>query len=147
GLQSDIITLRCRGISWILPVMPASGPAVPGVCCRPVSDAGRVSFKAMIGTDLLRSFKLVFPNDALVAVRLAFDAVLEYVPCFGEQANDLEERPLCVLLMRIGEKADRLANGELAGCHCTSQCRVRPRAEKGGTTPRPLYSARSATAD
>ena len=66
---------------------------------------------------------MVFPNDALVPVGLAFDTVLERVPCFGEQANDLEESALCVFLMPIRQKADHLSNRELVGCHRTSQPR------------------------
>jgi hypothetical protein len=37
---------------------------------------------------------LIFSDDALVTVGRAFNAVLEHVPCLGEQANDFEE-PLC----------------------------------------------------
>ena len=66
---------------------------------------------------------MVFPNDALVPVGLAFDTVLERVPCFGEQANDFEELPFCVFLMRIRQKVDHLSNRELVGCHRTSQPR------------------------
>jgi len=65
--------------------------------------------------------ELVFPSDALVAVRLAFDAVLGRVCRFGEQANDLEELASDVLLTPIGRKADCLANFELMGFHRTSQ--------------------------
>ena len=64
--------------------------------------------------------KLVFPNDALTAVRLAFEAVLGRVSCFGEQANDIEELASGVFLIPIGRKADRLTNRELMGRHRTS---------------------------
>jgi hypothetical protein len=45
----------------------------------------------MFGILILRSCELIFPDDALVTVGLALDAVLERAPCFGEQAHDLEE--------------------------------------------------------
>ena len=67
--------------------------------------------------DLLRSCKLVFPNDALVPVGLAFDAVLERLPCFGEQANDLEEPPFCVFLTPVRRKPHCLANRKFMGGH------------------------------
>jgi len=70
--------------------------------------------------DLSRSRKLVFPNDALTSVRLAFEAVLGRVSCFGEQANDVEELASGVFLIPIGRKADRLTNRELMGRHRTS---------------------------
>ena len=56
-----------------------------------------------------------------MTVGLAFDTVLARVPCFGEQANDLEEFAFGVFLIPIGRKADRLANHELGCCHRTSQ--------------------------
>ena len=68
--------------------------------------------------DLLRSCKLVFPDDALVPVGLAFDAVLECVPCFGEQANDFEEPSFCcVFLIPIRRKLHCLANRKFMGGH------------------------------
>jgi len=60
---------------------------------------------------------LVFPNDALVAVSSAFDAILARLAGFREQANDLKEFASNVLLTPIGRKADRLANHKLARCH------------------------------
>jgi hypothetical protein len=35
-------------------------------------------------------------DDALVTAGLAFNVVLEYVLCFGEQANDFEVPSFCV---------------------------------------------------
>jgi hypothetical protein len=68
----------------------------------------------MVGIPL-RSCELVFPDDALVAVGLTFDAVLKHVPCFGELANDFEESAFCVFLIPARRKPDRLANRELVG--------------------------------
>jgi len=34
--------------------------------------------------------KLLFANNALVAVGLTLDAILERVSCYGEEANDRE---------------------------------------------------------
>ena len=68
--------------------------------------------------DLLRSCKLIFPNDALVPVGLAFNAVLEHVPCLGEQANDFEEPSFCcVFLIPIRRKLHCLANRKFMGGH------------------------------
>ena len=69
----------------------------------------------------LRSCELVFLDDALLTICLAFDAVLRPAPRFGEQANDFEETPFGVFLMPIRQKPDRLANRKFVGCHRTSQ--------------------------
>jgi hypothetical protein len=92
--------------------------------------------------------ELIFSDDALVAVGLAFNAVLEHIPCFGEQANDFEDPPFCVFLMPIRRIPHCLANGKFMGGHRISQHNVRRRFGKGGAAPCvPPYSARSATAD
>jgi hypothetical protein len=70
--------------------------------------------------DLSRSCQLIFPDNALTAVRLAFYAVLDPIPCFGEQANDTEKLAPAVFLIPIGGKADRLANREFGRRHRTS---------------------------
>ena len=74
--------------------------------------------------DLLRSCKLIFPNDALVPVGLAFNAVLEHVRCLGEQANDFEEPSLCcVFLIPIRRKLHCLANRKFMGGHSIGSIR------------------------
>ena len=67
-----------------------------------------------------------------MTVSLAFNAILEHVPCFGEQANDFEEPPFCVFLTRIRPKPHCLANREFMGDHRISQFNVRRRPGKGG---------------
>jgi hypothetical protein len=74
---------------------------------------------------------LIFSGDALVIVSLAFDAILEHVPCFGEQANYFEEPPFCVFLTRIRRKPHCLANRKFMGGHRISQQNVRCRPGKG----------------
>ena len=82
--------------------------------------------------DLLRSCKLVFSNDALVPVGLAFNAVLEHVPCLGEEANDFEEPAFCsVFLIPIRRKPNCLANRKFMGGHLISQHNVRCRLGTG----------------
>ena len=78
---------------------------------------------------------MIFSGDALVPVSLAFNAILEHVPCFGEQANDFEEPPFCVFLTRIRRKPNRLANREFMDGHRISQFNVRCRPGKGGVAP------------
>ena len=99
--------------------------------------------------DLLRSCKLIFPNDVLVPVGLAFNAVLEHVPCLGEQANDFEEPSFCcVFLIPIRRKLTAWPTANLWVAIRISQHDVRRRSGKGGAAPGvPPYSARSATAD
>jgi len=77
--------------------------------------------------DLLRSCELIFPNDALVPIGLAFDAVLERVTCSGEQANNLEEPRFCVFLTPIRRKLHCLANCKFMGGHRISQHNVQRR--------------------
>lgn len=96
----------------------------------------------------LHSGELIFSGDALVTVSLACNAILEHVPCFGEQANNFEEPPFCVFLTRIRRKPDCLANRKFMGGHRISQHNVQHRLGKGGVAPCvPPYCARSATAD
>ena len=84
-----------------------------------------------------------------MTVDLAFNAVLEHVPCLGEQANDFEEPSFCcVFLIPIRRKLHCLANRKSMGGHRISQQNVRRRPDNGATAPCvPPYSARSATAD
>jgi hypothetical protein len=73
-----------------------------------------------------------------VAVRLAFDTILERIRCFGQQANDLEARPFRVFLMPIRRKGDCLTNRELVGPHLTSpkhSLRRRPGKGSAGHCP------------
>jgi len=82
---------------------------------------------------------LIFSDDALVTVGLAFNAVLEHVPCLGGQANNFEQRPSCVFLFLtpIRRKPNRLANRKSVGCHRTlsAQCSMPPPC-RGGAAPR-----------
>ena len=70
-----------------------------------------------------------------MAVGLAFNAVLEHIPCFGEQANDFEEPPFRVFLTRIRREPNCLANREFMGRHRISKCNVQRRPGKGGIAP------------
>jgi len=70
-----------------------------------------------------------------VTVGLAFNAVLEHVLCFGEQANDFEEPPFCVFLIPIRRKPHCLANRKFMGGHLISQHNVQRRSGKGGAAP------------
>ena len=61
-----------------------------------------------------------------MTVGLAFNAVLEHVPCLGEQANDFEEPALySVFLIPIRRKSNCLANHKFMGGHRISQHNVR----------------------
>ena len=84
-----------------------------------------------------------------MTVGLAFNAVLESVFCFGEQANDFEEPPFCMFLTPVRRKPHRLANRKFMGGHRVSlNIMCDAGLGNGGVAPCvPLYSARSATAD
>ena len=64
-----------------------------GVDCRLTIARCRASDRRLTprGRKSRSNCKLVFPNNALVAVSLTLDAVLERVSCYGEEANDREE--------------------------------------------------------
>jgi hypothetical protein len=67
-----------------------------------------------------RTGELVFSNDALLAVDLAFDAVLGRVSRFREPANNLKEIAFGMLLTLIWRKVNRLAHRKLVRCHRSS---------------------------
>jgi hypothetical protein len=93
--------------------------------------------------------ELIFSDDALVTVGLAFNAELEHVPCLEEQPNDLEESAFyTVFLIPIRRKSNCLANHKFMGGHCISQHEVGRRSGRGAAALCvPSYWARSATAD
>ena len=86
----------------------------------------------------LHSGELIFSDDALVTVGLAFNAVLEHVPCLGEQANDFEEPALySVFLIPIRRKSNCLANHKFMGGHSISQHDGRRRPGRSASARRP----------
>jgi hypothetical protein len=134
----------------VSPVRRNSGPADWGNSWSLAPVGACVIFKTMIGISIFsRSSELVLPNDALLAVRLALDAILERIRCFRQQANDFEACPFHVFLMPIRRKGDRLTNckfvaqptafvGQLAGPSsgpgCINRFRRDPSAETATTS-------------
>ena len=96
----------------------------------------------------LHSGELIFSDDALVTVGLAFNAELEHVPCLEEQPNDLEESAFyTVFLIPIRRKSNCLANHKFMGGHRISQHDGRRRPGRRAAEPAAPYCVRSATAD
>jgi hypothetical protein len=84
-------------------ILPGN-PALAG--CRPLrAGAGSAS----------EPRELIFPDDALVPVALAFYTILKLVVGFGQQAHHLEARGSEHLLVAIGGKADTLPHGKFMG--------------------------------
>ena len=71
----------------------------------------------MVGIWIFTLEQLIFSGDALVTVSLAFNAILENVPRFGEQANDFEEPRVFVFLTQIRRKANFLTHRKIMGGH------------------------------
>jgi hypothetical protein len=61
--------------------------------------------------------ELVFSDESLLAVDLAFDVVLKCVSRFGEQANDFKQCPFCVFqfLTPIRQKTSPTDQPQICG--------------------------------
>jgi hypothetical protein len=64
-----------------------------------------------------RACELVFPDDAFVAVRLAFHPILQNTRRLGKQPDNLEAASRRADLIAIGQQADQLADGKFMSCH------------------------------
>ena len=60
---------------------------------------------------------LVFPNDALVPVRLAPDSVLKRITRFGELSDNLVATLPLAIFTKPGRKVQGLPNGEFMHSH------------------------------
>jgi hypothetical protein len=76
-----------------------------------------LAFRLTVADPNYPALDLIFPNDALMAVRLALDAVLKRVTCLGELSNNLVATLSSAIFTQTGRKSQDLPNGKFMGSH------------------------------